>query len=162
MKNRFFKLMSGFILTSIPLAINAGDCPTHPHVIHDIVIDSCENLTAKNAASISQGATPSTIASHYHGAILSGTERRTRTIEVDNPSLPGPTPMEWLKTNKSIKVLLVSEDPGICSQFPKGKRSMVIYYTNCECDTGPHADGYCALTVKEVHAIPKEYKIYAR
>ena len=71
-------------------------------------------------------------------------------------------PIAWEKMNKPIKLLFVSDDPNVCSRFPNGKKTAVVYYTNCECDTGPSADGYCALTVVEVHEIPKKFKKYAR
>lgn len=145
-----------------PRSAEAGDCVTHPVVIHELVIDSCEVLSEKNAAGISQVALPATIASRYHGAILHGQERRRRQIEIDHPSLPNPTPMAWEKINKPIKLLFVSDDSNVCSRFPNGKKTAVIYYTDCECDTGPQADGYCALTVVEVHEIPKKYEKYAR
>lgn len=161
------KFMLKFIILSLvifglPRSSHAGDCFTHPVVIHELVIDSCEILTEKNAASISQAARPAAIASRYHGAILAGQERRRRNIEIDYPGLPNPTPMAWEKINKPIKFLFVSDDPNVCSRFPNGKKTAVVYYTNCECDTGPHGDGYCALTVVEVHEIPKKFEKYAR
>ena len=150
------------LILGIPPSTQAGDCLTHPIIIHELVINSCEILSEKNATSISRGALPSTIASRYHGAILSGQERRRRKIEVDHPLLPNPTPVAWEKTNKPIKLLFVSDDPNACSRFPIGKKTAVVYYTDCECDTGPSADGYCALTVVEVSEIPKKFKKYAR
>ena len=161
------KFMLKFIILSlvifgIPPSSHAGDCFTHPVVIHELVINSCEILSDKNAASISQGARPSVIASRYPGAILAGEERRRRKIEIDNPGLPNPTPMPWEKIDKPIKLLLVSKDLNVCSRFPNGKKTAVAYYTNCECDTGPHSDGYCALTVVQVNEIPKKFEKYAR
>jgi len=155
-------LILSLLILGIPRSTQAGDCFTHPMIIHELVINSCEILSEKNATSISQVAHPATIASRYHGAILSGQERRRRKIEIDNPSLPNPTPIAWEKTNKSIKLFFVSDDANVCSRFPSGKKTAVVYYTNCECDTGPSGDGYCALTVLEVHEIPKEFEKYAR
>jgi hypothetical protein len=155
-------LILSLLILGIPRSTQAGDCFTHPMIIHELVINSCEILSEKNATSISQVALPATIASRYHGAILSGQERRRRKIEIDNPSLPNPTPIAWEKTNKSIKLFFVSDDLNVCSRFPNGKKTAVVYYTNCECDTGPRGDGYCALTVLEVHEIPKEFEKYAR
>ena len=155
-------LIPSLVILGVPRSTQAGDCFTHPVVIHELVINSCEILSAKNAASISQVALPATIASRYHGAILSGQEKRRRKIEIDHPSLPNPTPMVWEKINQPIKLLFVSDDPSVCSRFPNGKKTAVLYYTSCECDTGPHADGYCALTVVEVHEIPKKFEKYAR
>jgi len=154
-------IILSLVILGAPRSTEAGDCFTHPAVIHELVIDSCEILSEKNAASISQVALPAAIASRYHGAILSGQERRRRKIEIDHPSFSNPTPMAWEKINKPIKLLFVSDDPNVCSRFQKGKKTAVVYYTNCECDTGPHADGYCALTVMEVHEIPKKFKKYA-
>ena len=155
-------IILSLVILGVPRSTQAGDCLTHPVVIHELVINSCEILSEKNAASISQVARPATIASRYHGAILSGQERRRRRIEIDRLSLPNPTPMAWEKIDKPIKLLFVSDDPNVCSRFPNGKKTAVVYYTNCECDTGPHADGYCALTVVEVHEIPKKFEKYAR
>jgi len=155
-------LILSLVILGVPRATQAGDCFTHPVVIHELIVDSCEILSEKNAASISQVARPAAIASRYHGAILSGQERHRRKIEIDHPSLSNPTPMAWEKINKPIKLLFVSNDPNVCSRFPIGKKSGVVYYTNCECDTGPHGDGYCALTVLEVHEIPKKFEKYAR
>jgi hypothetical protein len=163
--------MLKFIIPSLILSLvilsglrstQAGDCLTHPVVIHELVINSCEILSDKNAASISRGALPAAIASRYHGAILSGQETRRRKIEIDHPSLSNPTPMAWEQINKPLKLLFVSDNPNVCSRFPNGKKTAVVYYTNCECDTGPHADGYCALTVAEVHEIPNKFEKYAR
>src|ERR1043165_1070988 len=147
-------LILSLVILGVPRSTQAGDCFTHPVVIHELVIDSCEILSEKNAAGISHGALP--------GAISSGRERRRRKIEIDHPSLPNPTPMAWEKINKPIKLLYGSDDPNVCSRFPNGRKTAVVYYTNCECDTGPHADGYCALTVEEVHEIPKKFQRYAR
>ena len=151
-----------FLIMGIPMPIPAGDCFTHPLIIHELVINSCEILSESNAASISQVATPATIASRYHGAILSAKEERRRKIEIDHPSMRSPTARAWEKLDKPIQFLFVSEDPEICSRFPKGKKTMVAYHTNCECDTGAHADGYCALTVNQVREIPKKFEQYAR
>lgn len=150
------------VILGIPRSAPAGDCLTHPVVIHELVINFCAILSEKNAASISQVAPPAAIASRYHGALISGQERRRRKIEIDHPSLSNPTPTAWEKTNKSITLLFVSDGPNVCSRFPNGKKTAVVYYTDCECDTGPHADGYCALTVVEVHEIPKKFEKYAR
>ena len=150
------------LMMGIPMSIPAGDCFTHPIIIHELVINSCEVLSESNAASISQVATPATIASRYHGAILSAKEERKRTIEIDDPSRRNPTPRAWQKVDKPIQFLFVSNDPEICSHFPKGKKTMVAYHTNCECDTGAHPDGYCALTVNQVSEIPKKFDQYAR
>ena len=150
------------VILGAPRSTEAGDCFTHPVIIHELVIDSCEILSEKNAAGISQVAPPAAIASRYHGAILSGQEGRRRKIEIDRPSFSNPTPMAWEKINKPIRLLFVSDDPNVCSRFQNGKKTAVVYYTNCECDTGPHADGYCALTVMEVHEIPKKFKKYAK
>ena len=155
-------LILSLLILGIPRSTQAGDCLTHPMIIHELVINSCEILSEKNATSISQGALPAIIASRYHGAILSGQERRRRKIEIDHPSLPNPTPMAWEKMNKPIRLLFVSDDPNVCSRFPNGQKRAVVYYTNCECDTGPSADGYCALTVGEVSEIPKKFEKYAR
>ena len=155
-------LILSLLILGFPRSTQAGDCLTHPAIIHELVINTCEILSEKNATGISQVALPAVIASRYHGAILSGQERRRRKIEIDHPSLPNPTPMEWETMNKPIKLLFVSDDPNVCSLFPNGKKTAVVYYTNCECDTGPSADGYCALTVVEVHEIPKKFKNYAR
>ena len=155
-------LILSLVTFGVPRSTQAGDCFTHPVVIHELVINSCEILSEKNAASISRVARPSTIVSRYHGAILSGQERRRRKIEIDRPSLPNPTPMAWEKIDKPITFLFVSDDPNVCLRFPNGKRTAVVYYTNCECDTGPHGDGYCALTVVEVHEIPKKFEKYVR
>ena len=157
-----FKLIFSLVILGIPISIQAGDCFTHPVVIHEIVVNSCEMLSTKNASSISQVASPATIASRYRGAILSGNEKRRREIEVDHPSMPNPTPMKWKKVNKPIKVLFVGDDENLCSRFPKGDKRTVAYFTNCECDTGAHPDGYCALTVSEVNEVPKEFEQYAR
>ena len=151
-----------FLIMGIPMLIPAGDCFTHPLIIHELVINSCEILSESNAASISQVATPATIASRYHGAILSAKEERRRTIEIDHPSMRNPTPRAWEKLDKPIRFLFVSADPEICSRFPKGKKTMVAYQTDCECDTGAHPDGYCALTVNQVSEIPKQFEQYAR
>ncbi|HKU76502.1 MAG TPA: hypothetical protein VJR02_21500 [Pyrinomonadaceae bacterium] len=155
-------IILSLVIFGIPPSSHAGDCFTHPVVIHELVVDSCEILSDKNAASISQVARPSVIASRYHGAILTGQERRRRNIEVDNLALPNPTPMAWEKIGKPIKLLFVSEDRNVCSRFPNGKKTAVAYYTNCECDTGPHGDGYCALTVLQVNEVPKKFEKYAR
>ena len=155
-------LILSLLVLGVPRSTQAGDCLFHPVIIHELVVNSCEVLSEKNAASISRVALPAVIASRYHGAILSGQERRRRNIEIDNPSLPNPTPQAWEKTNKPIKFLFVSDDPNVCSRFPNGKKTAVVYYTNCECDTGPGADGYCALTVVEVHEVPKKFEKYAR
>jgi len=155
-------LILSLLILGIPRSTPAGDCLTHPMIIHELVISSCEILSEKNATSISQGALPATIASRYHGAILSGQERRQRKIEIDHPTLPNPTPLAWETIDKPIKLLFVSDDPNVCSRFPNGKKTAVVYYTNCECDTGPSANGYCALTVLEVHKIPKKFEEYAR
>jgi hypothetical protein len=154
-------LIASLVILGVPRSTQAGDCFTHPAVIHELFIDSCEILSAKNASSISQGALPAIIASRYHGAILSGQEKRRRKIEIDHPALPNPTPMAWEKIDKPLKLLFVSDDPNVCSRFPNEKKTAVVYYTNCECDTGPHADGYCALTVVEVHEVPKKFEKYA-
>ena len=155
-------LILSLVILGVPRSTQAGDCFTHPVVIHELVINSCEILSEKNAASISRVAPPNAIAARYHGAILSGQERRRRKIEIDHPSLSNPTPMAWEKINRPIKLLFVSDDPNVCSRFPIGKKTAVVYYTNCECDTGPHANGYCALTVVQVQEIPKKFEKYAR
>lgn len=155
-------IILSLVIFGIPLSTQAGDCFTHPVVIHELVISSCEILSEKNAPDISHVAPPAVIASRYHGAILSGQERRRRKIEIDNPSLPNPTPMKWEKINKTTRLLFVSDAPNVCSRFPLGKKTAVVYYANCECDSGPHADGYCALTVVEVHEIPRQFEKYAR
>lgn len=162
LKSIILSLILSLLILGIPRSTHAGDCLTHPVIIHELVINSCEILSEKNATSISRVALPATIAARYHGAILSGQERRRRKIEIDHPSLPNPTPIAWEKMNKPIKLLFVSNDPNVCSRFPNGKKTAVVYYTNCECDTGPSADGYCALTVVEVHEIPKKFEKYAR
>lgn len=162
LKLMILSLTLSLVILGVPRSTQAGDCFTHPVIIHELVINSCEILSEKNAATISRVALPAAIASRYHGAILSGQERRRRKIEIDNPSLSNPTPMAWEKLNKPIKLLFVSDDPNVCSRFPNGKKTAVVYYTNCECDTGPHADGYCALTVVQVHEIPKKFEKYAR
>ena len=155
-------LILSLVILGVPRSTQAGDCFTHPVVIHELVIDSCEILADKNAASISQVASPAAIASRYHGAILSGQEWRRRQIEIDHPSFSNPTPRTWEKINKPITLLFVSDDTNVCSRFQKGKKTAVVYYTNCECDTGPRGDGYCALTVEEVHEIPKRFEKFAR
>ena len=155
-------LILSLVILGVPRSTQGGDCFTHPVVIHELVINSCEILSEKNATGVSQVALPAVIASRYHGAILAGRERRRRKIEIDHPSLPNPTPRPWEKIYKPIKLLFVSDDPNVCSRFQNGKKTAVVYYTNCECDTGPYADGYCALTVVEVHEIPKRYEKYAR
>jgi hypothetical protein len=155
-------LILSLVILSVPQFTEAGDCFLHPVVIHELVINSCEILSEKNAAGISRSAPPAAIALRYHGAIISGQERRRRRIEIDHPSLSNPTPRAWEKINKPITLLFVSDEPNVCLSFPNGKKTAVVYYTNCECDTGPHTDGYCALTVLEVHEIPKKFEKYAR
>src|ERR1044072_1799448 len=155
-------LILSLVIFLLPRATQAGDCFTHPVVVHELVINSCEILSEKNAGGISRVAPPAAIASRYHGATLSGQERRRRKIEIDHPSLPNPTAMAWERINKPITFLFVSDDPNVCSRFPNERKTAVVYYTNCECDTGPHGDGYCALTVVEVHEIPKKFEKYAR
>lgn len=157
-----FKLILPLLMIGISVSIQAGNCLRRPVVIHEIFIDSCEILSTKNAATISQVASPDTIASRYHGAILSGQEERRRQIEIDHPSMPNPSPMEWKKVNKPIKVLFVGEGENLCSRFPVGEMTTVAYFTNCDCDTGPHPDGYCALTVSEVKEVPDKFEQYAR
>lgn len=157
-----YKLIALLAILGLPTPSQAGDCFTHPVVIHEMVVSSCEILSIENAGSISQVATPATIASRYHGAILSGKEIRRRRIEVDHPSMPNPTAKKWEKINKPATFLFISEDLEVCSHFPKGNKTRVVYYTNCECDTGAHPDGYCALTVDQVHAVPAKYKQYAQ
>lgn len=80
-------LILSLVIFGVPRSTQAGDCFTHPVVIYELVINSCEILSEKNAASISQVALPATIASRYHGAILTGQERRRRKVEIDHPSL---------------------------------------------------------------------------
>jgi hypothetical protein len=155
-------LILSLVILGLPRSTKAGNCFTHPMVIHELVINSCEILSDKNAASISRVARPSVIASRYDGAIISGQETRRRKIEIDHPLLSNPTPRAWEKIDKPLTLLFVSTDPNVCSRFPNGKKTRVVYYTNCECDTGPHADGYCALTVVQVHEIPKKFEKYAR
>src|SRR5215216_1567147 len=103
-------IILSLVILGVPRSTQAGDCLTHPVIIHELVIEYCEILSEKNAASISQGARPATIASRYDGAILSGQERRRRRIEIDRLLLPNPTPMAWEKIDKPIKLLFVSDD----------------------------------------------------
>ena len=85
--------------------------------------------------------------------------RRRRRIEIDRLSLPNPTPMAWEKIDKPIKLLFVSDDPNVCSGFPNGKKTAVVYYTNCECNTGPHADAYCAFDSRGLRNSQKIRKV---
>jgi hypothetical protein len=149
-------------MLGIPLVIYAGDCFTHPLVIHDLVIESCEQLTEGTAPKISSGAVPSIIVSRYPGVILLGQEKRTRVINIAEWSVKTAGPMPWVKASKSVTFLYRSNMPNLCSQFKKGFKTQLLYRTNCECDTGPSPDGYCALTVSEVESVPAELKKYAR
>ncbi|MGH9874876.1 MAG: hypothetical protein ACRD9S_20675 [Pyrinomonadaceae bacterium] len=156
------RVILGALILGIPLVINAGDCLTHPLIIHDLVIESCEQLTEENAAKISLGALPSIIVSRYPGVILSGQEKRTRVINIAEWSVKTPGPMPWVKELRPVTFLYRSNMPNMCSQFKKGFKTQLLYRTNCECDTGPSADGYCALTVSEVESVPAELKKYAQ
>ena len=48
----------------------------------------------------------------------------------------------------------------VCKKFPKHEKVKIFSTTSCECDTGPHADGYCALTVRRVSPVPAEFVKY--
>ena len=152
--NKTVNLISWLIPLGVVPNVLAGDCLSHPLIIHELAIESCDLLTEGNAGEISRIATPAVVATRYHGAILVGKETRRRIIDIDGPNITEPTPMPWSRTNEAVKFLYSSNDPGICSEFETGTIARVLYATNCECDTGAHPDGYCALTVKEVSGIP--------
>ena len=152
------RVIVGAFILGIPLVGYAGDCFTHPLVIHDLVIESCEQLTEGNASKISSGALPSIIVSRYPGVIIVGQEKRRRVINIAEPSVKTPGPMPWVKELRPVTFLYRSNMPNMCSKFKKGLKTQLLYHTNCECDTGPSSDGYCALTVSEVVSVPAELK----
>src|SRR4051812_21421745 len=149
---KIIRVMVGAFLLGIPLVSYAGDCFTHPLVIHDLVIESCEQLTEGNASKISSGASPSVIVSRYPGVILLGQEKRRRVINIEEWSVKKPGPMPWVKELRPVTFLYRGNLPNMCSNFKKGSNTQLLYRTNCECDTGPSSDGYCALTVSEVES----------
>lgn len=154
------------ILWLVPLGVMpnvlAGDCLSHSLIIHELVVESCDLLTEGSAGEISRVATPAVVAVRYRGAILVGQEKRRRIIDIDGPNVTEPTPKSWVNTDETVKFLYSSNNPEICSEFKIGINAKVLYATNCECDTGAHLDGYCALTVKTVSEVPSNILKYAQ
>jgi hypothetical protein len=130
--------------------------------LHEMEIRSCELISEANAGRVSKGAPPAVVAARYPGVILEGTQKAIRQIDLEEPFRGIPFAVHpWQKKDREIMVLFQSKDPNGCSTFKMGTRVKFASFTNCECDTGPAPDGYCALTVGQVTTIPNKYLEYA-
>jgi hypothetical protein len=152
-----------FLIVLVRLPAFAGDCRSHPMFIHEMEIHSCELISEGNAGRVSRGASPKVVAARYPGAILEGTQKAVRQIDFEEPfrrdviSKVHP----WQKKDEKKTYLYKAKGSGDCSNFKSGSVVKFASFTSCECDTGPAPDGYCALTVEQVYAIPEEYRKYA-
>jgi len=148
-----------FLCLLFPLRAYAGDCLYHPLFIREIEISSCNAISALNAASISQRASPEAVAARYPGLILEGDQLAIRQIDIDGPSKDVEA-HAWQKAGGKVKFLYQSSSAEDCQSFGTGKKVKISSYTNCECDTGPSSDGYCALAVPLVSKVPAKYTKY--
>lgn len=140
----------------------AGDCLTHPMFIHEMEIYSCELVSETNAGRVSKGASPKVVAARYPGAILEGTQKAVRQIDLEEPSRNIKVAVHpWQEKDEKKIFLYQAKDLSDCSTLSPGAQVKFASFTNCECDTGPAPDGYCALTVQEATKIPTEYLKYA-
>ena len=150
------------LIALVPLRVYAGDCWSHPMFIHEMEIHSCELISEANAGRISKGATPKVVAARYPGVILEGTQKAIRQIDLEEPFREIKFEVHpWQKKDQGKIFLFHSKDLNGCSTFKLGTRVKFASFTNCECDTGPAPDGYCALTVEQVTTIPDEYIKYS-
>lgn len=150
------------LIALVPLRAYAGDCWSHPMFIHEMEIRSCELISEANAGRVSKGATPTVVAARYPGVILEGTQKAIRQIDLEEPFREIKFAVHpWQKKDQEKIFLFQSKDLNGCSTFKLGTRVKFASFTNCECDTGPAPDGYCALTVQQVTTIPNEYLKYA-
>jgi len=151
------------IVALITLPAYAGDCRSHPMYIHEMVILSCEYISEVNAGRVSKGASPRIVAARFPGVILEGTQKAVRMIEFEESfrrdAISEVHP--WQKKDENKTFLYQAKGSHDCSNFKPGSVAKFASFTSCECDTGPAPDGYCALTVKQVYAIPEEFLKYA-
>jgi hypothetical protein len=130
--------------------------------IHEMEIRSCEIMSEANAGRVSKGATPKVVAVRYPGVIVEGTQKAIRQIDLEEPGREIKFAVHpWQKKDREETFLFHSKDVNGCSTFTLGARVKFASFTNCECDTGPAPDGYCALIVKQATTIPNEFLKYA-
>jgi hypothetical protein len=151
-----------FLIAFAPIPAHSGDCPSHPMFIHEMEVRSCEMISEANAGRVSRGASPKVVAARYPGAILEGTRKAVRQIDLEEPLGDVKFAVHpWQKKDEKKTFLYRARDLGDCSAFWSGAQVKFASFTNCECDTGPAPDGRCALTVQEVTTIPAEHLKYA-
>ncbi|MBF0385038.1 MAG: hypothetical protein HQL27_04115 [Candidatus Omnitrophica bacterium] len=150
----------------ISVRVYAGDCFSHPMFIYDIEIDSCAKMSEENAGQVSSSiASPKVIAERYPGIILQGHVKAVRQIDLDEPFRGIKFAVHpWLKKDdERLQPYLYSGKSVAngCEAFKHNSRIKFASFTNCECDTAPSSDGYCALTVKQIYDIPDAYTKYS-
>ena len=156
------KYLCFLLMSLLPLRAYAGDCRSHPMFIHEMEIRSCELISEANAGRVSKGAAPRIVATRYPGVILEGTEKAIRQIDLEEPFREIKFAVHpWQRKDRETIFLFQSKNLNGCSTFKLGTRVKFASFTNCECDTGPAPDGYCALTVPPVTTIPNEHLKYA-
>lgn len=148
----------------VPSSVFAGDCLSHPVFIHDMEIHSCAVMSEANAGEVSNKiAPPKVIAQVYPGIILKGQIKAVRQIDIDAPDHANPFVHPWQSKEEQQTFLysgkLVTDG---CDAFKPKTRIKFVSYTNCECDTGPRPNGYCALQIDKISDIPDVYLQYAQ